>query len=122
LGLKVTSSASVHLRSPETKRKISRWLSAGVTAVATFNDDTAAAVLAAALDLGVRVPDDLAVIGHDDSLLAMLYRPPISSIRIDYRSIGHYMADVALATSYGARPDEISVPSLHAEAIHRRTT
>ncbi|MGP3916278.1 substrate-binding domain-containing protein [Nonomuraea sp. 10N515B] len=122
LGLKVAGGASITLRSPATRRTITRWLSTEVTAVTAFNDDTAAAIVAAALDLGVRVPQDLAVIVHDDSLLAALYRPPLSSVRIDYRSIGHYMAEVALATARGVRPDEIPVPGIHAEAVHRGTT
>ncbi|MQA33816.1 LacI family DNA-binding transcriptional regulator, partial [Modestobacter roseus] len=42
------------------------WHTAGVTAVAAYNDEVALAVLAGARARGLAVPDDLAVIGVDD--------------------------------------------------------
>ncbi len=42
----------------------------GITAVFAANDVIAVGVLAAARDLGLRVPDDLSVVGYDDSPLA----------------------------------------------------
>ena len=59
------------------------WREAGITGVLAFNDDTAAAVVGSALRAGIRVPDDLAVIGHDDSPLASMFVPSLSSIQVD---------------------------------------
>jgi len=58
----------------------------GVTAVAGHNDDTAIPVLAAAAAAGFVVPDDLAVIGIDDTLMARLTVPPLSTVRADLTS------------------------------------
>lgn len=50
------------------------------TAVLASNDRGAATVLGVAHDLGLRVPDDVAVVGYDDTELARLLRPELTSI------------------------------------------
>ena len=83
------------------------WLAAatrdGVTAVCAYNDEVAFSVLMAARDANVSVPDDLSVIGVDDSYIARLTRPPLSTI-------GFGLADEArrLATliTSGAEPEK----------------
>ncbi|EEF26591.1 HTH-type transcriptional regulator malR, putative [Ricinus communis] len=52
-----------------------------VTAIFAANDDMAAGVIAAAARLGVRVPEDLSVAGFDDSPVATLVWPPITTVR-----------------------------------------
>jgi DNA-binding LacI/PurR family transcriptional regulator len=52
----------------------------GVTAVCAYNDEVAFSVLMAARDADISVPDDLSVIGVDDSYVARLTRPPLSTI------------------------------------------
>jgi DNA-binding LacI/PurR family transcriptional regulator len=54
----------------------------GVTAIAAHDDDVALRVLAAAADLGIAVPGDLAVIGHDETEYGAL--PPSACA-----SLGH---------------------------------
>ncbi|MBR9814610.1 LacI family transcriptional regulator [bacterium] len=51
------------------------------TAIFAANDDMAAGVTRAALRRGVRIPDDLSVAGFDDSPLAQLVFPALTSIR-----------------------------------------
>jgi DNA-binding LacI/PurR family transcriptional regulator len=53
------------------------------TAVLCFSDAFAAQVLRAARDLGLRVPDDLSVVGFDDSPVAAHLDPPLSTVRQD---------------------------------------
>lgn len=62
------------------------------TAVAALTDTLAFAVLAALQDEGVRVPDDVAVIGWGDSEEAALWRPALTTISIDARMYGRRMA------------------------------
>lgn len=50
------------------------------TAIFASNDDMAAAVLAVAFRSGVRVPDQLSVIGFDDTALATMIYPALTSI------------------------------------------
>ncbi|MBB1511254.1 substrate-binding domain-containing protein [Tessaracoccus sp. MC1627] len=52
----------------------------GVDAVFASNDRGAVQVLAVAHDAGVSVPTELAVVGYDDTDLARLVRPQLSSI------------------------------------------
>lgn len=52
----------------------------GPTAVCAFDDDRAFAVLAGMAALGLRAPDDLAVIGVDNTPLAELAIPPLTTV------------------------------------------
>lgn len=76
-------------------------VAAGCTAVAAYDDATAITVLQAAADLGLRAPDDLAVIGFDDSPVGALWRPGVTTIRIDAQHYGRRAALIALDTDPG---------------------
>ena len=58
------------------------------TAIFTANDDMAIGVLAAADDLGFRVPEDLSVVGFDDVPYARNLRPALTTIRQDFGELG----------------------------------
>lgn len=60
---------------------VRRLRGAEVSGIAAYNDDDAFAVVFGARQLGLRVPDDLAVIGVDDLPLGALADPPLSTIR-----------------------------------------
>jgi DNA-binding LacI/PurR family transcriptional regulator len=64
----------------------------GVTAVAGVDDGLAIATLAALSDLGLRAPTDLAVIGFGDTAQAALWRPRLTTVRIDARTYGRRTA------------------------------
>ena len=72
-----------------------------VTAVAAYDDDVAIAVLAAMAATGLRAPDDLAVIGFDEGKLARLWRPALTTFRIDAESYGRRAARIALGLDPG---------------------
>lgn len=75
---------------------VERWAENGVDGVVAYNDQIAALVLGAALRAGRRVPEDLAIIGHDDTPLAGLLVPSLSSIRMDLHGLGTYIAELVL--------------------------
>ncbi len=52
----------------------------GASAVIAFNDQMALGVVAGMARLGVRVPDDLSVIGFDDVPMAAMVAPPLTTI------------------------------------------
>lgn len=54
-----------------------------VTAIAAFTDDIALRALTALHDLGLAVPDDVAVIGFDDTEYGALVTPALTSVHID---------------------------------------
>jgi DNA-binding LacI/PurR family transcriptional regulator len=100
---------------------VAAWLEAGVTAVVAYNDDIAAAVAGAALRAGRSVPGDLAVVGHDDSPLAAMFVPALSSVRIDSVGLGRHVAGVALHLADG-RPAPAREPSVDAELTVRESS
>lgn len=100
---------------------LSEWISAGVDGVVAYNDDIAALVLGAALRAGIRVPDELAIIGHDDTPLARLLVPSLSSIRVDSAGLGRYLADLALSAATGT-PPPLAGPETDAHLVIRETT
>lgn len=55
----------------------------GVDGIVCANDDLAIGVLAGLRDLGRRVPDDIAVIGYDDTPDAPFVRPSLSTVSPD---------------------------------------
>lgn len=72
-----------------------------VTAVAAFSDDVAFMVLAAMSAAGLSVPDDLAVIGFDESTHAALWQPALTTVRIDAEVFGRRAARAALGLDAG---------------------
>jgi len=69
----------------------------GPTAVVHTSDGLAAACLGAARARGLSVPEDLSVTGFDDSPLAALASPPLTSVRVDYAGFGESAAAALLA-------------------------
>lgn len=72
-----------------------------VTAIVHTSDGLAAAGLAAARERGVSVPGALSVTGFDDSPLAALAAPPLTSVRVDYAGFGEGAAAALLAEIAG---------------------
>lgn len=58
------------------------------TAIVALNDLLALGVLQAADELGIRVPDELSVIGFDDIDAARLVTPPLTTIRQSATEVG----------------------------------
>jgi DNA-binding LacI/PurR family transcriptional regulator len=58
------------------------------TAILCFSDVVAAAVVHAAEDAGLRVPEDLSVVGFDDSPMAARMRPGLTTVRQDFAAKG----------------------------------
>lgn len=100
---------------------VAAWVESGIDGVVAYNDDIAALVVGAAVRLGVAVPERLAVVGHDDTPLAALFVPSLSSVRVDAAGLGRFMAELALGAVAGAAfPDAAPVAS--AEIAHREST
>ncbi|ONH52056.1 LacI family transcriptional regulator [Frankia sp. CcI49] len=96
LGLAALGLERIHYRDDSPDDAIRRWLGTGITGVVAFNDDVAAAVTGAAVRAGLRMPADLAVIGHDDSPISAMFVPALSTIRFDTAALGRGFADFAL--------------------------
>jgi DNA-binding LacI/PurR family transcriptional regulator len=91
-----------------------RLLAGPATAVVCGSDALAMAVVAEARELGLDVPRDVSVTGFDDSPLAALAAPALTSVRVDYAEFGAAATAVLLAAIAGEpAPDySASAPDL----------
>jgi len=72
------------------------------TALLTGNDQIAMQCLFAAQSLGLRVPQDLAIIGFDDfQMISAQVIPPLTTVALPYYKIGERAADRLLAILAG---------------------
>jgi len=74
----------------ETTTKLLQRISAskGRWGVVAANDSLARGVIDTLLDNGIGVPEKVAVVGYDDSQLARLTRPQLTSVRVPLRELG----------------------------------
>lgn len=72
-----------------------------VTAVLAYNDDLALVTLAAMRHIGLRAPQDLAVIGFDDTPHGALFSPALTTVHIDAEALGRIAARSALGLPAG---------------------
>ncbi len=82
------------------------------TAVLCFSDSLAVGVVRTAQSLGLRVPEDVSVIGFDDSPLADRAEVPLTTIRQDVEAKGRAAA-AALTASLRARREGTPPPTDH---------
>jgi DNA-binding LacI/PurR family transcriptional regulator len=59
-----------------------------ITAVFVANDQMALGVIRALIEEGVRVPEDVSVVGCDDVPEAAYYRPSLTTVRLDFNDLG----------------------------------
>lgn len=93
------------------------------TAIFAANDAIAAGVLRAARDQGVRVPQELSVVGFDDNPAVSLISPPLTTIRQPHLEIGETATRLLVARVSGREPTVTAPRTLLApELIVRETT
>lgn len=89
-----------------------------ITAVFASNDDMALGLLHGFSDLGVRVPDDVSVVGFDDIPEAAHFLPPLTTVRPDFSELGRrcmaMLHDQLTGRSLVARPPIPPVLSVRA--------
>ena len=76
---------------------VSRWVSAGVTAVCAQSDETAFVLLHGIRRAGLRCPEDLAVMGVDAIPLGAVSAPPLTSVAFDAKIIVDAAVPVMMA-------------------------
>ncbi len=87
-------------------------LSPRPTAIFAGNDEMAAGVLQAARQLGVRVPEDLSVVGFDDFEIARRLWPSLTTIRTPTREIGRLAVARLMGVEDETRDQKDRLPSL----------
>ena len=66
------------------------------TAVFAVNDMAAMGAHAAALDRGLRIPQDVAIVGYNDVPLAARLAPPLTTLRVPVREFGRLSAEMLI--------------------------
>lgn len=74
------------------------------TALFCMNDRIAIGAMKAALRRGLRIPDDLAVVGYDGSSLCTVIEPELTSVRVDTDTMGRMSARMLIDLIQGIRP------------------
>src|SRR5205823_2225208 len=77
------------------------------TAIFGFNDNVAIGALHAAHARGLRVPDDLSVVGFDDTELAMIVMPQLTSVRQPLAEMGRMGVSLLTRIIEGQRVDAL---------------
>ncbi|MBN1171613.1 MAG: substrate-binding domain-containing protein, partial [Micromonosporaceae bacterium] len=83
------------------------------TAILTANDLQALGVYEEARLAGLRIPEDISVVGFDDLPFAEWIGPPLTTVRQPLRQMGAVAAEMLLAQSAGQRPeqDRVELPT-----------
>jgi LacI family transcriptional regulator len=96
-------------------------LPAPPTAVFAGNDEIALGVIETARTRGLRIPEDLSVVGFDDTLLARTASPPLTSVRQPLREMGGVALRTALRLADGEKLESHHV-ELATELVVRAST
>ena len=75
------------------------------TGVLCMSDVVAAQTVRAAADLGLRVPEDLSVVGYDDATFAATLRPSLTTVRQSLRDKGRAAVGALDALIAGGQPE-----------------
>jgi LacI family transcriptional regulator len=81
--------------------RLLRQRDATFSAVFVQSDSMALGVLGAAADLGLAVPDDVAIVSCDDMPWAAFVNPPLTSVRLPYLETGEQAVELLLARIAG---------------------
>ncbi|SMG53715.1 LacI family DNA-binding transcriptional regulator [Paraburkholderia susongensis] len=77
----------------------------GITALFAGNDTVAFGAMAALRDVGLRIPDDVAIVGYDDIPLAAYAAPPLTTMRTEPFDEGSHAAAMLLRIIAGEQPE-----------------
>jgi LacI family transcriptional regulator len=79
------------------------------TAIFAFNDNVAIGVINVARRLGLRVPDDLSVVGFDDTSQATIVSPALTTVRQPLAELGRMGVSLLMRLVEGQRLDALRI-------------
>lgn len=101
--------------------KHARDWAGSATAVFAANDEMAAGIIAGATARGVSVPEKLAVVGFDDTRMAQMTKPLLTTVRVPMSNMG--ATAIELLCQRIAEPERMPVTvSLPAELVVRESS
>jgi DNA-binding LacI/PurR family transcriptional regulator len=93
----------------------------GFTALLSFNDMAAIGAIRALQDAGLRVPEDVSVVGFDDIKGAAFNNPSLTTIRQPLEEMGRTAARIALSRIQGKHEFEDEI-AIEPELVTREST
>lgn len=93
---------------------------AGATAVFAANDEMALGAIHALAERGLRVPEDVSVVGYDDAPSSEFLLPSLTTVRVDKYEHGRLAVDQLLRQLDGLPPEQHSF--VHHELVVRKSS
>lgn len=99
---------------PSGARAANQVLDSGATAVFAANDQTALGLIYELHRMGVRVPEDISVVGFDDHPESAYFAPSLTTVHVDFDAIGRAAVHKVMGILGGepANVDAMFVPTL----------
>jgi LacI family transcriptional regulator len=91
-------------------------------AVFCYNDPAAIGAMNAILAAGLRIPEDIAVIGCGNIRYADSFRVPLSSVDIPRKTLGQYAGEIALEMTGKTKPKRASAMLVSPRLVIREST
>jgi LacI family transcriptional regulator len=91
------------------------------TAIFAFNDMLAIGAMQAARSRGVRVPDELSIVGFDDTFEASIVTPPLTTVRQPLAEMGRMAVALLVRLLHNQRIDALHV-ELETKLVRREST
>lgn len=96
---------------PVARRLLTQAATRRPTAIQTANDDMGVAVLRAAHELGLNVPDDLSVAGYDGSYISEVSTPMLATVHTPLREMAARAVELLVAGGAGPQaPQHLMLP------------
>ena len=83
------------------------------TAIFAANDAMAIGALCALREQGIRVPDDMAVVGFDDVPIARFVAPPLTTVSVEIAELGRQAFELLLEAAEPGREPRLEVLPTH---------
>jgi LacI family transcriptional regulator len=81
------------------------------TALVCINDRMALGAIQYVQKIGLKVPDDISIVGYDDILSAQLFSPALTTIDQRAPELGHRAAQMLFALLNNETPDSVVIPT-----------
>lgn len=91
----------------------------GATAVLAHNDLVALGILSRLQARGIRVPDDVSVVGYDDIPAATLVSPSLTTVTVPLARLGRESVDLLVSSGLGGRRDSAAERAIAAAVTGR---
>jgi len=91
------------------------------TAIFAFNDNNAIGALRIARERGIRVPEDLSVVGFDDSEMSAIVTPALTTVRQPLAEMGRMAVSLLMRILDGQRLEALHI-ELKTRLIVRQST